>query len=146
MSSDPEIYPMALFPQLAVSDVEASTAWYRALGFEVAYEMPVMTHVRYRKHADVMLVADRTRLGRKRPSAETAHGAGVTVYVNVLDESVDDVAERAAAYGATPDGPHATSWNTREVVVSDPDGYRFAFSERDRPNGTVEELADSWEQ
>ncbi|WP_338727927.1 hypothetical protein [Haladaptatus sp. DJG-WS-42] len=56
--SEPEVYPMALFCQLTVSDIENSLAWYDALDFTRIYEMPVMSHDRYRKYADIMLVTD----------------------------------------------------------------------------------------
>lgn len=130
MESDHEIYPMPLFPQLAVSDLEESTEWYRALGFDVVFSMPVMAHVRYRKYADLMLVADRTQFGSERPPEGSARGRGVTVYISVEDESVADVAERATEHGVTPAAePSETPWNTREVRFEDPDGYRLAFSE-----------------
>lgn len=47
---------MPLFVRLTVSDVSASADWYRDLGFDVVYSMPVMAHVRYRKYADVLLL------------------------------------------------------------------------------------------
>jgi uncharacterized glyoxalase superfamily protein PhnB len=129
METDHEIYPMPLFCQLAVSDLNAATAWYEALGFDVVYSMPVMAHVRYRKYADVMLVTGQTK---PHDTAEkpVRSGEGVSIYVNVEDESVDDVANRADEYGAeVVEGPYDTPWNTRELVVSDPDGYKLVFTE-----------------
>ena len=37
VADDAEFYPVALFPQLAVSDTERSTAWYEQLGFEPVF-------------------------------------------------------------------------------------------------------------
>ncbi|KZN24102.1 hypothetical protein A4G99_06515 [Haladaptatus sp. R4] len=146
-NSDHDIYPMPLFPQLTVSNVEESTAWYETLGFEVIYSMPVMSHVRYRKYADIMLVAERDDGDEEsgswnEESPQTpARGNGVATYITVEDESVDDVAERAEENGIEISvSPHETDWNTRETTVHDPDGYELVFSERaetDRDFGDV---------
>ncbi len=144
-TDDPEIYPMPLFPQMTVSDVVHSTEWYRAIGFDVIYSMPVMTHLRYRKYADVMLVAEQTNLD-EGGSSETVRGQGVSIYLTVEDESVDDVAERAAEYGAEiTTEPHETPWNTREIELRDPDGYELVFSERAESDRTFEEVMGSVE-
>ncbi|KTG10352.1 hypothetical protein AUR64_12335 [Haloprofundus marisrubri] len=129
METDHEIYPMPLFCQLAVSDLDSSTAWYEALGFAEIYSMPAMAHLRYRKYADVMLVTDEARFAEGQNRKER-RGGGVSIYLTVETESVDDVANRAREYGANVvRGPSETGWNTRELVVSDPDGYELVFSE-----------------
>lgn len=136
---DPEIYPMPLFCQLAVSDVEASTAWYEAIGFSTIYAMPVMSHVRYRKYADIMLVADHVHEGVG--FEEATRGGGLSIYITVDGESVDDVAKRADEYGAdivTP--PYNTTWNTREVAIRDPDGYTLVFAEVSDRDKSFEEV------
>ncbi|ODR82834.1 hypothetical protein BG842_19815 [Haladaptatus sp. W1] len=139
--SDHDIYPMPLFPQLTVSNVEESTAWYEALGFDVIYSMPVMAHVRYRKYADVMLVADRSE---GDADAETTRGNGVAIYLTVEDEAIDDVAERAEETGADVVAPpHETGWNTRETTVRDPDGYELVFSERTETDRSFEDVMGS---
>ena len=129
MAPDHEIYPMPLFPRLVVTDVEASTDWYAALGFDVVYSMPVMAHVRYRKYADVML-ADASVVPSDAPASAGRRGSGVAFYVTVETETVDDVAGRARAAGIeVGDGPRDTPWNTRELRLADPDGYELVFSE-----------------
>lgn len=125
---------MPSFVRLAVSDLSASVEWYRAVGFETVYEMPVMAHLRYRRYADVMLAAEAVDSdGSDAPDAPDApvrRGRGVSVYFTVDDESVADVADRAAASGvAVGDGPRETPWNTRELPLVDPDGYELVFSE-----------------
>lgn len=140
-----EIYPMPLFPRLTVSDVAVSTEWYEALGFDVVYSMPVMAHVRYRKYADVMLAAD--GMGTERAADETdagTRGDGVSIYVTVQGESVDDVAERAREFGAEiAAGPENTPWNTREVTILDPDGYELVFSEEAESGKSFESVMGS---
>ncbi|MFC7229134.1 VOC family protein [Salinirubellus salinus] len=114
-----EFYPMALFPQLAVSDTERSTAWYERLGFEPVFAYGETVHLRYATGADLMLV------GRGAP---TGAGAGVTVYVNA-SEPLEDVFERLRTTGGTAEEPTETPYNTRELRLRDPDGYQFVFSE-----------------
>ena len=70
MATDPDVYPMPLFVRLTVSDLDESTAWYRALGFDEVYSMPVTAHVRYRKYADVMLAAPQADIDGERPGDE----------------------------------------------------------------------------
>jgi catechol 2,3-dioxygenase-like lactoylglutathione lyase family enzyme len=128
MTQSNDIYPMPLFPQLAVADVGAATAWYEVLGFKTVFSMPVMAHVRFRKYADVMLVDDRARTGQE--ALPGPRGQGVSVYLTLEDGSIDDVVARAEAADIDPvRGPGETSWNTREVAFRDPDGYEFVFSE-----------------
>jgi uncharacterized glyoxalase superfamily protein PhnB len=139
--SDHDIYPMPLFPQLTVSNVEESTAWYEALGFDVVYSMPAMAHVRYRKYADVMLVANETE---GDTDAEPPRGNGVAIYLTVEDEAIDDVAERAEENGADVVAPpHETEWNTWETTVRDPDGYELVFSERAETDRSFEDVMRS---
>ena len=142
MCANHEIYPMPLFPRLTVSDIEESTEWYEALGFDVIYSMPVMAHVRYRKYADVMLADEGTQPAESVPEGD--RGRGVSIYVTVEDESVDDVAERAREFGAEiVEEPRRTEWNTRELTVADPDGYELVFSERAESDRSFEEVMDS---
>lgn len=162
-----EIYPMPMFPRLTVSDVAASTEWYEALGFDAIYSMPVMAHVRYRKYADVMLAADGMAGtddaddeggddGRgddgaaseedadDAAAAKRTRGDGVSIYVTVQGESVDDVAERAREFGAEiAAGPENTPWNTREVTILDPDGYELVFSEEAESGKSFESVMGS---
>lgn len=139
VQGDPEIYPMPLFCQLVAADVDSSTAWYEAIGFTTLYVMPVMSHVRYRKYADIMLVADEVQVGEEL--GDSPRGAGLAIYITVDGESVDDVAARASEYGAeivTP--PYNTTWNTREVAIRDPDGYTLVFTEVSDPEKSFEEV------
>ena len=144
--SDHEIYPMPLFPQLTVSNLKKSTAWYETLGFDIIYSMPVMSHVRYRKYADIMLVAEQAE-EEDSVSQSPTRGRGVATYVTVEDESIDDVATRAEDHGievAVP--PHETNWNTRETTIHDPDSYELVFSERSETDKDFDDVMDSAEE
>ncbi|SFR43036.1 VOC family protein [Halogeometricum limi] len=130
-----ETYPTSLFVRLTVGRLDASVAWYRAVGFQTVSESPKMAHLRYRADADVMLVSGTTG---------TPRGSGVAVYLTLDGESVDDVAERVAdAAVSGGEGPYETSWNTRELVLTDPDGYRLVFSEVVDADRSVDDAADS---
>lgn len=133
-----EIYPMSMFPTFEVSDVRASIGWYtEVLGFIVIYEMPdsdgqtSMAHLRREKYQDVILAAEK--------DYEYDHiikkGAGVSItfrYSGFGDDpemSIDDFASRIREAGADVlEGPVNRPWNARELVVSDPDGYRLVFT------------------
>ena len=124
-----EFYPMPLFVKLTVRDVAASADWYAdALGFRSVYALPgpdaaqLMNHIRLGRYQDLMLVA-------QAPGALEGP-AGIGVVINLtLDGGVDALAERASAAGATIVGPANTPWNTRELSVTDPDGYTLTFSQ-----------------
>ena len=130
MPSEYEFYPMPLFPRLTVSDVAESTEWYEALGFEVVYGTSVVAHVRYRKYADVMLADATAEPADAGLPSEGPPGVGVSIFLTVESESVDDVADRARSNGIdVGDGPRETPWNTRELRLVDPDGYELVLSE-----------------
>ncbi len=126
-----EIYPMPMFPTLAVRDVGASVGWYaEQVGFGTVFVMPgadgepVLAHLRWRKYADVLLVPDAGSDG------EGVKGMGVSLSFLVRDLSVDAMAERLVGLGVElEEGPVTRPWNTREIVVMDPDGYRLVFFE-----------------
>lgn len=117
-----DVYPMPMFVTLEVSDVTKSTGWYQdVLGFTNVFQQPTVAHVRYRKYGDVLLVLGGNEYEER--------GHGVTTCFNVEDESVKDVTERAKEAGASVSGPYETGHNTREITITDPDGYAVRFSE-----------------
>ncbi|MDE2767439.1 MAG: VOC family protein [Chloroflexota bacterium] len=129
---DFEIYPMPMFPTLSVQDVRASVDWYsEVLGFGTVFVLPgadgapVLGHLRWRKYADLLLVPD-----EGGSDSERVKGVGVSLSFLVGDVSVDAMAERLEGRGvALDEGPVTRPWNTREIVVVDPDGYRLVFFE-----------------
>ena len=132
MAQDFEVYPMPMFPTLAVGDMNASMEWYsQAVGFGTVFVLagadgaPVLGHLRWRKYADLLLVPD-----EGGSDSERVKGVGVSLSFLVGDLSVDAMAERLAGRGVELDeGPVTRAWNTREIVVVDPDGYRLVFLE-----------------
>jgi hypothetical protein len=44
-------------------------------------------------------------------------------------DGIDAVCTRALEQGLSVDGPTRQPWHTRELVITDPDGYRLNFIE-----------------
>lgn len=123
---------MPMFPTLAVRNVGASVEWYsEVVGFGTVFVLPgadvrpVLAHLRWRKYADVLLVPDEGGSDSQR-----VKGAGVSLSFLVGESGVDALAERLVGLEVELDeGPVTRPWNTREIVVVDPDGYRLVFFE-----------------
>lgn len=132
-TNDTDIYPMPMFVTLEVTDVDSSTDWYQVVaGFREVVPLPGISHLRYRKYADVMLVpADKSsNRGRGEQIVSELGGSGMSLALNLENETVNDVFERAQSHDATVvSAPAETPWNTREVTLADPDGYRLVFTE-----------------
>ncbi|MDE2970051.1 MAG: VOC family protein [Chloroflexota bacterium] len=130
MTEPMEIYPMAMFPTLSVADIDASVVWYsEKVGFATVFSLPgpdgetVMAHLRWRKHADLLLApeAGPTQAGR-------AKGAGVALSFLADAMPIDDLAAELAGRGVEiAEGPVSRPWNVRDFVVLDPDWYRLVF-------------------
>ena len=124
------IYPMVMFPTLAVADVAASVEWYtKRVGFASVFSLPrpdggvAMAHLRWRKYADVLLVPD-------GGSSDDGRRKGVGIVLSFLADSVpvDDLAAELVARGVVvAEGPVSWPWNGRGTVVRDRDGYRMVF-------------------
>ena len=122
---DDGAYVMPVYVKLLCSDAARSCRFYEALGFERRQQDQVFTHLRWARHADLFLVTAPAGVPFVAP-----RGAGVIICFSVVDGGgVDAVVARAHAAGATVDGPRVQPWHTRELVVSDPDGYRICFVE-----------------
>ncbi|MEI9885512.1 MAG: VOC family protein [Rhizomicrobium sp.] len=121
---------MAFEPMLFVDDVEATSRWFQSLlGVKSAhggkeYEMLVddaKQLVLQLHHADA------EEHGGERLPAGSVRGAGVLLYCKV--EDVQAAHDRAAAMGATVEGPPTFIALARhtEFVVRSPDGYALAL-------------------
>jgi uncharacterized glyoxalase superfamily protein PhnB len=113
---------------LTVKDLKASVAWYRdALGFTVERE-----YERDGKLRSVAVVAGNVQLLLNQDDGakgwERVKGAGFSLQF-ITSQSVDEVATRAKAAGATLETePADMPWGVRMFRVRDPDGFRFAVS------------------
>ena len=109
------------FAKLLVLDRTASAAFYEGLGFTRVGSDGTFIHVRWEERGDVMLVSAPTGV-----RVEGKRGWGVLLSFTSATE-LPVIAERAAKLAAPIDGPEVKPWNTRELVVTDPDGYRLNF-------------------
>jgi catechol 2,3-dioxygenase-like lactoylglutathione lyase family enzyme len=95
------------------SDLDASEAFYRRLGFEVDSDYGV-----YRILSDKLgLHLHLTKVEGWPPNVE-ANPFGLYLYV----ADVDAIAERVAELIIVKGTPHRTAWGTYEFAVSDPTG------------------------
>ncbi len=116
----------AAFTKLLIEDPARSRGFYEALGFELLHADPVFTHLRWAPGAELYLVA--TPRGQH---LDGARGTGVllcfSLPARVTAATLESLGEAAAKLGAKVDGPRDAPWDTRELVVVDPDGYRLNF-------------------
>ena len=122
MNTD-ENYLMPSHVRLLVSDPARVTAFYESLGFSCVNRDGVFVHLRWAKYADVFLVGMPS--GVELPGQR---GLGVILCFYAGEEvSLEEIAARAEAAGAAVDGPRNQPWFTRELVVTDPEGYKIGF-------------------
>jgi lactoylglutathione lyase len=112
------------FVKVLVSDVERSARFYEALGFKRTQMEPPFIHLRWEGQAEVYLVTQPPAL-----KMEGRRGLGVLVGFRIGATGLEEVAARAQALGAGVEGPTVQPWHTREIIVTDPDGYRLNFIE-----------------
>ena len=112
---------LGFFVKLLVLDRDASAKFYEGLGFTRIGADATFIHLRWEERGEVMIVSAPTgvRVDGKR-------GWGVLLsFTSQTELSV--IAERATKLSAPMDGPDTKPWHTRELVVTDPDGYRLNF-------------------
>ena len=119
-----DFYPMPMFANLEVSNLDISAEWYQqALGFHMVYRVPGLVHLRRDRYQDVLLI----------PSASgglDSPGKGIVIQFQAGEVRVVEIADRAKQAGSSDVvGPMEQPWNVREVTIRDPDGYRLRFSE-----------------
>ncbi len=141
-SYDPAQYP-ELIASFAVRNPKASLAWFGKLGFQTSYQMPMPDGSV--AHAEVVRKGVHLMLGR---AGECVPGStGLSLYINLRDEAVDDLCARARAAGVTIDQePHDEFWGDRIFQVSHPDGYRLIFAQhvRDVSHEEMQEAVKQW--
>ena len=112
---------LGFFVKLLVLDRTASAAFYESLGFTRVGADATFIHLRWEARGDVMLVNAPTNV-----RVDGKRGWGVLLSFTSQTE-LEKIAERAATLSAPMDGPDVKPWHTRELVVTDPDGYRLNF-------------------
>src|SRR5689334_1780782 len=124
-----DIYGMPAFVTFTVTDLERTVDWYvNGLDFIDLFRLPGLAHLRRWRYQDILV-----RVGE-------APAAGDWTYSVMADvQDLEGLAERARAHGGGQvEGPFDTPWNTRDVRVTDPDGYTVVYTAR-RPEGEQDE-------
>ncbi|RKH48133.1 VOC family protein [Corallococcus llansteffanensis] len=115
---------MRSFVKLLVTDTPASVRFYEGLGFERIASGPPILRLQWGGESDMYLISSPAGL-----KLEGRKGLGVLVGFRAGEAGVDAVAQKALALGAPVEGPTVQPWYTREIIVTDPDGYRLNFIE-----------------
>ena len=118
----------AVSAALTVSDIPAAVSFYqKAFGFSKRAIMkgpdgkPMHAELTLRG-TTLMLGPESPAMGRR--SAKSVGASPATLYIYV--ENVDKVVDKAAKFGATPQGPVMDMfWGDRCGNVVDPDGYTW---------------------
>jgi catechol 2,3-dioxygenase-like lactoylglutathione lyase family enzyme len=125
-----DIYGMPAFVTFTVSDLDQTIDWYvNGLDFIVLFSIPgpdgpSLVHLRRWRYQDILIRHGRAPTGGQWTYSIMAHV-----------EQLDAIAERARGHGGgTVEGPTDTPWNTRDLRVTDPDGYSVTYTAR-RPEG-----------
>lgn len=117
----------ATTPGLTVNDLQVSIAFYvDGLGF--------MVKERWEREGElrgVMLMAGRCELALGQDDwakgRDRVKGVGFRIYAETT-QSLDALAERLRARGYAADGPNPSSWGSRLLNVTDPDGFNLTLS------------------
>lgn len=127
-----------LVPELICSDIQASLAFYRLLGFTIRYERPQERFVYLeRDGADLMLEQPSSR-DRLYPRAELDHPYGRGLNLTVEVDDVDHIHTTLLVAGYEMWLPLEERWYDRSVdvvgvrqfAVQDPDGYLLRVSQQ----------------
>jgi len=112
---------LGFFIKLLVLDQAASARFYEGLGFTRVAASGNFLHLRWEERGEVLLVAAPTGV-----ALDGKRGWGVLTCFTT-EKDLSELAGRAVALGAPTQGPEVQPWHTRELVVTDPDGYRLNF-------------------
>ena len=134
IENDSEYYPMPGFPTLMVSNLPESCQFYvNGLGFRPVFSIPgpggqpVLEHIRFCRYADLLL--EQEPAGDRESAGPRGLGVRLTFSLPLAQRNAEEMAQRARDLGALVEGPVERPWNTRDVVVTDPDGYALVFTE-----------------
>ena len=112
---------LGFFTKLLVLDPKVSATFYESLGFTRVGADATFIHMRWQESGDILLVGAPTGV-----QVSGKRGWGVLLcFTSATD--VNELVTRAQALNAPMQGPEVQPWHTRELVVTDPDGYRLNF-------------------
>jgi uncharacterized glyoxalase superfamily protein PhnB len=123
-----------VMPSLTVNDLQKSTDFFTALGFEIEDRWE-----QDGKLLGVMLKAGDAHLGLSQDDGKKglnrAKGVGMRLYIEASSD-IDAVAAQAKAAGvALTKEPHDTEWGTRAFEVTEPSGFLLTISSQSETKG-----------
>ncbi|MHA7957576.1 VOC family protein [Streptomyces sp. L500] len=122
---DRTIYPMPMFANFKVADIEAAEAFYHAVGFFTLATIPgpegatALVHLRRMKYQDILLTP-----GEPVPGSTTVSFAAGGQDL----EELAILLREAPLKGARVEGPTDTLWFTSDLTIDDPDGNRVILT------------------
>ncbi|MEU3353293.1 hypothetical protein [Streptomyces sp. NPDC037389] len=122
---DRTIYPMPMFANFKVADIEAAEAFYHAVGFFTLATIPgpdgstALVHLRRMRYQDILLTPGEPVRGSTTVSF-AAGGQDLEELAALLREVPVD--------GARVEGPADTLWFTSDLTIDDPDGNRVILT------------------
>lgn len=106
-----------------VSDLSATTKFYKDLGFEV---LESDDSIRIKPGDFTLTFMDELKVQIDKEARATPKGIGVFTYVEVND--VDAQFNEIKSKSIEPSSePKTYPWGKREFAVKDPDGYKIVF-------------------
>jgi predicted lactoylglutathione lyase len=114
---------------LGVANIERSTAFYEALGWQRAAES--MAEITFFQLAGQVLAVYPRALMAEDLGREPGNGPGAIALAQNLDtrDAVDRLFAEAVSAGATPlKLPYDTAWGGYVAYVADPDGHAWEFA------------------
>ena len=124
----------SVMPSLTVDNLQRSTDFFTALGFEV--------EDRWEENGvllGVMLKGGNARLGLSQDDGKKGRdrvkGVGMRLYIEAADD-IDAIAARAKAAGVPLERePHDTDWGSRAFEVKEPSGFLFTIASPPKQQG-----------
>jgi catechol 2,3-dioxygenase-like lactoylglutathione lyase family enzyme len=126
-----------LVPELIVSDIEASLAFYRLLGFQVRYARPEERFAYLERGGAELMLEQPLSRDRLYPRAELDHPYGRGINLSIEVEDVEQIHAAVLAAGCGLFLPLEERWyeravdavGVRQFAVQDPDGYLLRLSQ-----------------
>lgn len=126
-----------LVPELICSDIEASLAFYRLLGFRVRYERPEERFAYLELNGAELMLEQPWSRDRLYPRAELSHPYGRGINLTIEVDDVDHVHATLLTAGQEMFLPLEDRWyeratdavGVRQFAVQDPDGYLLRISQ-----------------
>lgn len=126
-----------LVPELICSDLVASLAFYRVLGFRIAYARPEESFAYLERDGADLMLEQPLRWDRLCPRADLDHPYGRGINLSIDVDDVDTVHATLLAAGHELFLPLEERWygrsgdtvGVRQFAVQDPDGYLLRISQ-----------------